>query len=98
MSSIIAGSERLQLKGKGDEKMALLIDRKGVEQLLTMKDAVEAVEEGFRAMGEEPLLNHPRRRLHWRPGDARKLNIFAGSLPEAGYIGVLARFDYPNRP
>lgn len=78
--------------------MALLINRKDVEQLLTMKDAVEAVEEGFRAMGEEPLLNHPRRRLHWRPGDARKLNIFAGSLPEVGYIGVLARFDYPNRP
>lgn len=78
--------------------MGLLIDRKDVEYLLTMKDAIEAVEEAFRAMGNQPLLNHPRRRLHWRPGDARKLNIFAGSLPETGYIGALVRFDYPNRP
>jgi len=78
--------------------MSLLIDRKEVEPLLTLQGAIEAVEEAFRAMGNEPLLNHPRRRLHWAPGDARKLNIFAGSLPDLGYIGALVRFDYPNRP
>lgn len=49
-------------------------------------------------MGNEPHLNHPRRRLHWSPGDARKLNIFAGSLPDLGYIGALLRFDYSLRP
>jgi len=39
-----------------------------------------AVESAFKASGEKPLLNHPRRRLHWRPGNARKLNVFAGSF------------------
>ena len=81
-----------------ERTMALLIDRKKIEQLLTLKEAINSVEIAFRAMGNEPLLNHPRRRLHWRPGDARKLNIFAGSLPDLGYIGALVRFDYPNRP
>jgi ornithine cyclodeaminase/alanine dehydrogenase-like protein (mu-crystallin family) len=78
--------------------MALLINRKEIEQLLTLREAIEAVEIAFEAMGNDPLLNHPRRRLHWRPGDARKLNIFAGSLPDMGYIGAMVRFDYPNQP
>jgi ornithine cyclodeaminase/alanine dehydrogenase-like protein (mu-crystallin family) len=77
--------------------MAIFIDRKEIEPLLTLREAVEAVEVAFKAAGEEPMLNHPRRRLHWRPGDARKLNIFAGSLPEIGYIGALVRFDHANR-
>lgn len=78
--------------------MTLLIDRKEVEPLFTLQGAIEAVEGAFKAMGNEPLLNHPRRRLHWAPGDARKLNIFAGSLPDLGYIGALLRFDYSLRP
>ncbi len=78
--------------------MALLIDRKEVEPLVTLQEAIETVEGAFRTMGNEPLLNHPRRRLHWAPGDARKLNVFAGSLPEQGYIGAQVRFDHPNRP
>jgi ornithine cyclodeaminase/alanine dehydrogenase-like protein (mu-crystallin family) len=77
--------------------MALLINRKEIERLLTLRDAVDAIEVAFKAAGEEPMLNHPRRRLHWRPGDARKLNIFAGSMPDIGYIGALVRFDHANQ-
>jgi ornithine cyclodeaminase/alanine dehydrogenase-like protein (mu-crystallin family) len=77
--------------------MAILINRRDIEPFLRLEEAVPAVEAAFKAAGQEPMLNHPRRRLHWRPSDARKLNIFAGSLPELGYIGALVRFDHANR-
>lgn len=76
---------------RGDLAISAMIGSKEVEPLLTLQGAIEAVEGAFRAMGNEPLLNHPRRRLHWAPGDARKLNIFAGSLPDLGYIGALRK-------
>ena len=46
--------------------MAFLIRAEDVTGLLTMDEAIDAVESGFREFGRSPELNAPRRRIRRR--------------------------------
>lgn len=76
--------------------MVLLIDRKETEPHISVEDGIRVVEEAFREFGENPTINHPRRRLDvYQEGwSQRRLNIFAAALPLKSYIGSLLRLDH----
>jgi alanine dehydrogenase len=65
--------------------MALLIDERCIKQLVTMDDALAAVEEVFRAQGAGGVTNVPRVRVPVKGGILR---ITAGVLAYRGYYGV----------
>jgi len=65
--------------------MTLLIDEKCIQQLITMDDALAAVEEVFHAQGEGGVINVPRVRAPVKGGILR---ITAGVLSYRGYYGV----------
>jgi len=63
---------------------ALLITEKDVEGLLRMKDALEAVEEGLKALGQGEATNRPRQRVGTREAT---VNVMLASWPARGYAG-----------
>jgi len=65
--------------------MALLLREADVEQLVTMKMSLEAVEQAFRLQGEGRVDNAPRRRS--RIGDGL-LHVMSASLPTLGIAGL----------
>jgi alanine dehydrogenase len=65
--------------------MALLIDESCIKQLVTMDDALAAVEEVFREQGKGGVVNVPRVRAPVKGGILR---ITAGVLSYCGYYGV----------
>jgi len=67
--------------------MALFLTEQNVTDLLTMPDALIAVEEAFREQGRAAAQNLPRRRL--RPPSG-VLHLMAGSLPGLGVMGFKA--------
>ncbi len=75
--------------------MLLLIDRTRTEPHITVEDAIRVVEDAFRELGENPTINHPRRRLDVYDQDwsQRRLNVFVAALPSKGYVGTLMRLD-----
>ena len=71
--------------------MALLIDRGETQAHISMEDGLKAMEDAFRELGEDPTINHPRRRLHVYDEVAmsnRRFNVFVGALPRRGYMGA----------
>ncbi|MBI4523568.1 MAG: ornithine cyclodeaminase family protein [Deltaproteobacteria bacterium] len=74
----------------------LLIDRKETEPHISVERGIEVVEDAFRELGENPTINHPRRRLDvYQEGwSQRRLNVFAAALPLKGYVGTLLRLDH----
>ncbi len=72
--------------------MALLIRAEEVEGLLTMEEAIDAVESGFREFGRHPELNAPRRRIT-TPNGVR-VSVHPGGVPSLGGIGVLAHAEH----
>jgi ornithine cyclodeaminase/alanine dehydrogenase-like protein (mu-crystallin family) len=63
----------------------LILRPEEVEGLLSMAEAVDAVEKAFADWGKYPEINLTRRRLHF--GDAR-LNTMPAALPSRGEIGL----------
>jgi alanine dehydrogenase len=63
----------------------LILRPEEVEGLLSMAEAVDAVENAFADWGSHPEINLTRRRLHF--GDAR-LNTMPAALPSRGKIGL----------
>jgi alanine dehydrogenase len=63
----------------------LILRPEEVEGLLSMAEAVDAVEEAFADWGKYPEINLTRRRLHF--GDAR-LNTMPAALPSRDTIGL----------
>ena len=63
----------------------LILRPEEVEGLLSMAEAVDAVEKAFADWGKYPEINLTRRRLHF--GDAR-LNTMPAALPSRGKIGL----------
>lgn len=63
---------------------ALLITEKEVEGLLPMEDALRAVEEGLRALGQGEATNRPRQRVGTREAT---VNVMLASWPTRGYAG-----------
>ena len=68
----------------------LILKPEEVEGLLTMEEAVAAVESAFGEWGEEPAINATRRRLH--TGDAR-LNTMPAAVPSRGLIGLRSQCE-----
>ncbi len=67
--------------------MALLLTEDDVAKLLTMADAVEALEEVLRQQADGSAENLSRRRLRATGG---ALHLMAGSAPGLGYVGLKA--------
>jgi ornithine cyclodeaminase/alanine dehydrogenase-like protein (mu-crystallin family) len=63
----------------------LILRPEEVEGLLTMGEAVSAVEGAFGEWGEEAEINATRRRLHT---GAARLNTMPGAVPSRGVIGL----------
>ena len=82
------GLHALALGGRGltgKLSFMLILRPEEVEGLLTMAEAVDAVERAFADWGNYPDLNLTRRRLHF--GDAR-LNTMPAALPSSQKIGL----------
>ncbi len=65
--------------------MTIFLDEQCVSGLVTMQDALEAVEEVFREQGKGTVLNVPRIRAPLKDG---VLRITAGILSYRGYYGI----------
>lgn len=68
-----------------DSNRALFLREADIEALLTMDEAIEAVEAAFRALGEGNAQNRPRARVYV-PGGV--LNVMSAALPDAGVLGL----------
>ena len=64
----------------------LLIHPEDLENLLTMEDAVQAVDLAYGGATKFPVIAAPRRRVH-SPAGVR-LSTFPGGVPQLGIIGV----------
>jgi len=67
--------------------MALLLREADVQALLSISDAIEALEQAFRAQGEGRAANLPRARVRWPRG---ALHVMAAGGPGIGYVGLKA--------
>ena len=67
--------------------MALFFTEEDVARLLTMDDAVSAVEDAFRQLGEGSAVNHPRARVGL-PGTT--LHVMPAGSAEWGLLGLKA--------
>lgn len=67
--------------------MALFVTEAEVAQLLTMDDALRAVEEAFRQHGQGSAVNRPRTRVRIPHG---VLHVMAAGLPPEGVLGLKA--------
>ena len=72
--------------------MPLLIRAEDVNGLLTMEEAIDAVEAGFREWGKSPELNAPRKRIMTPEGV--RVSVHPGGIPSLGGIGVLAHSEH----
>ncbi|HMJ25657.1 MAG TPA: hypothetical protein VK475_07500, partial [Pyrinomonadaceae bacterium] len=72
--------------------MPLLIRAQDVNGLLTIEEAIEAVEAGFKEWGKSPELNAPRRRI--TTPDGVRVSVHPGGIPSLGGIGVLAHSEH----
>jgi ornithine cyclodeaminase len=72
--------------------MALLIRAEDVNGMITMEEAIAAVDAAFREWGGNPELNAPRRRI-MTPAGVR-VSVHPGGSPSLGGIGVLAHSEH----
>ena len=67
--------------------MVLFLGEDDIRQILTMSDAIKALEETFRQQGQGNIINHPRQRVRT---DVSMLHYLAGALPHLGVMGYKA--------
>ncbi len=72
--------------------MALLIRANEVNGMLSMEEAIEAVEAGFCEFGRNPELNAPRRRI--MTPDGVRVSVHPGGVPSLGGIGLLTHAEH----
>ena len=65
--------------------MPLYLTEENVDSLITIKDAVESVETGFKALSDGQASNIPRHRLRLPNG---ALNIMSAEIPALGVMGL----------
>ena len=77
--------------------MALILSREDVASVLTMKDAIDAVEESFKnlARGEADMPLRPTIRVAQPPG---VVNVMPAYLGPMGALGVKLVSSYPENP
>ncbi len=62
-----------------------------IKGMITMEQAIEAIEMGYREAEDFPLVNAPRRRVH--SPDGVRVSNFPGGIPSLGVIGSLTRAE-----
>lgn len=65
--------------------MAILLRESDVEELASMKMAIESTEQAFKLHGEKKAFLAPRRRCQFNQG---MLHVMSASLPTQGYAGL----------
>jgi len=70
----------------------LLISPQEVKGIVTMAEAIDAVRLGFRAWGESPQLNAPRRRIHIPTGV--RVSVHQGGVPGSGATGLMTHCEW----
>lgn len=69
----------------------LLLKPSDLQGLVSMKDAINAIEQGYRESTEFPVINGPRRRVH-SPAGVRVSN-FPGGVHQLGVMGAQVRAE-----
>lgn len=69
----------------------LILGPRDLQGLVGMKDAIDAIEQGYRESAEFPVINAPRRRVH-SPAGAR-VSTFPGGVHALGAIGAQVRAE-----
>lgn len=69
----------------------LLLKPSDLQGLVSMKDAIDSVEQGYRESTEFPVINGPRRRVH-SPAGVRVSN-FPGGVHQLGVMGAQVRAE-----
>jgi ornithine cyclodeaminase/alanine dehydrogenase-like protein (mu-crystallin family) len=69
----------------------LLLRPQEVTDVISMKEAIDVIEQGYREAAAYPLINAPRRRVH-SPSRVR-VSTFPGGVAGLGVIGVGARAE-----
>lgn len=72
--------------------MVLLLRPEDMAGLLTMKEAIEAVEEGFRQWNQFPDVNSPRVRIHVPSGV--RVSVHQGGVPSLGATGLMTHCEW----
>lgn len=69
----------------------LLLHPQDLEGLVTMADAIDAIEKAYAGAAEFPVINAPRRRIH-SPASVR-FNSFPGGIHALGVIGLASHAE-----
>jgi alanine dehydrogenase len=84
MATKEADSQAAQI---GKNARYLLLHPEDLRDLVTMKDAVDAMEQAYSEATQWPLVNAPRRRIH--SPDKVRMSTFPGGVPSLGVMGVV---------
>ena len=71
--------------------MVLILKPDELQGLVGMKEAIDAVEQGYRESTEFPVINAPRRRVHSPPGV--RVSNFPGGVHALGVMGAQVRAE-----
>lgn len=69
----------------------LLLRPQEIKDVITMKEAIDLVEQGYREASAFPIINAPRRRVHSRKNV--RVSNFPGGIDGLGVIGSLTRAE-----
>ena len=69
----------------------LILEPEDIRDLVTMAEAIEAIEKAYRDIAEWPLSSVPRQRVH-SPHNIR-LSAFSGGCDSMGVIGVAEHIE-----
>jgi alanine dehydrogenase len=75
----------------GADRTVLLLQPEDLRGVVSIGEAIDLVEQGYREAAEYPLMNAPRRRVHSRKNV--RLSSFPGGVDGLGVIGSLARAE-----
>ena len=70
--------------------MALLLRSEELKGLISIEEAIAAVENGFRDQGQQPQFSLPRQRM--MAGD-RRINIHSGGCVDLGVAGTFIHYE-----
>lgn len=65
----------------------LLLHPEDLEGLVSMADAIDAIEKAYAEAAASPMVNAPRRRIH--SPDSVRFSCFPGAVPALGVIGIV---------
>jgi alanine dehydrogenase len=69
----------------------LMLKPQEIKDVISMEEAIDLVDQGYREAYQFPIVNAPRRRVHSRKNV--RISTFPGGIDGLGVIGTLARGD-----